>query len=211
MIRVQTHCSQITCSWVNYLIEASLRPSFSSKMARMGKPYIKNCSNKRYCECYKNWDFQCCISLIRTVSTIDCLVPCPTWAWRLFSSSCRKATGQAFCFSRSFGGPAGSSGNHLHGRNSDSPRPSSFHYRCSNTRKRNGTGFARQMEKLASVCSDFPTALRFPPAIPICFPTLFFSSTLSSSLLFCSRLSLPFSNSSLFRCALPSHFSLCTR
>lgn len=180
-------------------------------MARMGKPYIKNCSNKRYCECYKNWDFQCCISLIRTVSTIDCLVPCPTWAWRLFISSCRKATGQAFCFSRSFGGPAGSSGNHLHGRNSDSPRPSSFHYRCSNTRKRNGTGFARQMEKLASVCSDFPTALRFPPAIPICFPTLFFSSTLSSGLLFCSRLSLPFSNSSLFRCALPSHFSLCTR
>lgn len=172
MIHVQTHHSQTTCIWVNYLIEASLSLSFSSKMAIMGKPYVKNCSNKRYCECCKNWDFQCCISLIRTVSTIDCLAPYPTWAWRLFISSCRKATGQAFCFSGYFGGPTGSSGNCLHVRNPDSPRPSSFHYRCSNTRKRNRTGFARQMKELASVCSYFPRALRFPPATPICSPTL---------------------------------------
>lgn len=59
-------------------------------------------------------------------------------------------------------------------RNPDSPWRSSFHYRCSNTRKRNRTGLARQMKELASVCSYFPTALRFPPATPICFPTLLF-------------------------------------
>lgn len=175
MIQAQTHHSQTTCAWINYLTEASLSLSFSSKMAIMGKLCIENCSNKRYCERYKTWDFQCCISLIRTVSTIECLVPCPTWAWRLIIFSCRKATGQAFCFSRYFGGPAGYSGNRLHIRNPDSHRPSSFHYRRSNTRKRNRTGFARQMKKLASVCSYFPTAaLRFPPATPVSFPTVLF-------------------------------------
>lgn len=210
MIHVQTHHSQTTCIWVNNLIEASLSLSFSSKMAIMGKPYVKSCSNKRYCECCKNWDFQCCISLIGTVSMIDCLAPYPTWAWRLFISSCRKATGQAFCFSGYLGGPAGSSGNCLHVRNPDSPRPSSFHSRCSNTRKRDRAGFARN-ERACFCLQLFPHGSPLSSGYANLSPHSAFSSTLSPGLLFRSRLSLPFSNSSLFRCALPSHSFPCTR